>query len=184
MDVCKDTSQDTTINNPRESILAMIMSKTPSLTDEQRKDLEIGVYNWTIEYSNDNRIIKNWKNPRFHKVYLEKARSVLSNLDKNAYINNTRLLQRLEEKEFTPHDIPFMKSEETFPELWKETIDAYMKKYKNAYVQQDLPVTEMFRCSKCGKRKCTFYTMQTRSADEGETVFVNCLNCGKKFKIS
>jgi DNA-directed RNA polymerase subunit M/transcription elongation factor TFIIS len=181
MDVPQDTP---TVNNPREKIVAIIKSKTPSLTEEATNDLEIGIYNWTIEYSNDNRIIKNWKNPRFHKVYLEKARSVLSNLDKDAYINNTRLLQRLEEKEFTPHDIPFMKSEETFPELWKETIDAYMKKYKNAYVQQDLPVTEMFRCSKCGKRKCTFYTMQTRSADEGETVFVNCLNCGKKFKIS
>jgi DNA-directed RNA polymerase subunit M/transcription elongation factor TFIIS len=179
-----DNTQTSMVEDPRTSVVAMIKSKMPSLTDEQVKDLEIGVFNWCIEYSNDKKIIKNWKNPRYYKVYIEKVRSVLSNLDKEAYVSNTRLLQRLQENEFVPHEIPFMKSEETFPELWKETIDAYMKKYKNAYVQQDLPVTEMFRCSKCGKRKCTFYTMQTRSADEGETVFVNCLNCGKKFKIS
>jgi transcription elongation factor S-II len=167
----------------RSSVTMMIKNKT-NVTDEQAKDLEIGIYNWTIDYSDKNKIIKSWKNARFSKIYIEKARSVISNLDKDAYVQNTRLLNRLEEKEFAPHEIPFMKAEETFPELWKETIDAYMKKYKNAYIQQDLPVTEMFRCSKCGKRRCTFYTMQTRSADEGETVFVNCLNCGKKFKIS
>jgi DNA-directed RNA polymerase subunit M/transcription elongation factor TFIIS len=169
--------------NPRNGIITLIQRKT-DLTKEQVKDLEIGIFNWSIEFANTNKIIKNWKNIRFYKIYIEKARSILSNIDKNGYTENTRLLYRLEEKEFSPHEIPFMKAEEVFPERWKDTVDAYMKKFKNAYIRQDVPVTDMFRCSKCGKRQCTFYTMQTRSADEGETVFVSCLNCGKKFKMS
>jgi DNA-directed RNA polymerase subunit M/transcription elongation factor TFIIS len=30
--------------------------------------------------------------------------------------------------------------------------------------------TDQFRCGKCGKRKATYYQMQTRSADEPMTV--------------
>ncbi|GBG27693.1 DNA-directed RNA polymerase subunit [Hondaea fermentalgiana] len=32
-------------------------------------------------------------------------------------------------------------------------------------------------CPKCGHGKATFYTMQLRSVDEGQTVFYDCLKC-------
>ncbi|CAB3397754.1 unnamed protein product [Caenorhabditis bovis] len=35
-------------------------------------------------------------------------------------------------------------------------------------------------CTKCGHNKATYSTMQTRSADEGQTVFYTCLKCKKK----
>ncbi|GAB4818524.1 hypothetical protein N2152v2_005570 [Parachlorella kessleri] len=37
--------------------------------------------------------------------------------------------------------------------------------------------TDAFQCGKCKQRKCTYYQMQTRSADEPMTTFVTCLNC-------
>jgi DNA-directed RNA polymerase subunit M/transcription elongation factor TFIIS len=172
------------MQTPRDNIVQMIKDKVVNISQEQAKDLEIGIYNWTIQFSEKNKIIKNWKNPRFHKLYIEKARSALSNLDKDSYIENNRLIDRLCEKEFFPHDIPFMKPENTFPERWKETIDAYMKKYKNAYEKQDVVVSSLFRCGKCKKKECTYYTQQTRSGDEGETVFVKCMNCGNAWKMS
>ncbi len=39
-----------------------------------------------------------------------------------------------------------------------------------------------FTCSKCKGTKTTHYSMQTRSSDEPMTVFVCCLNCGKRWK--
>ncbi|PAV90855.1 hypothetical protein WR25_04864 [Diploscapter pachys] len=35
-------------------------------------------------------------------------------------------------------------------------------------------------CPKCGHNKATYATMQTRSADEGQTVFYTCLKCKRK----
>lgn len=59
--------------------------------------------------------------------------------------------------------------------------------------------TDAFKCSRCQQRKCTYYQMQTRSADEPMTVslvlafnkrllilqtFVTCTNCGNRWKFS
>ena len=33
------------------------------------------------------------------------------------------------------------------------------------------------RCTKCGHKKMTYQTRQTRSVDEGQTVFYTCVKC-------
>ncbi|CAN0925981.1 Transcription elongation factor TFIIS [Linum grandiflorum] len=43
--------------------------------------------------------------------------------------------------------------------------------------------TDQFRCGRCGQRKCTYYQMQTRSADEPMTTYVTCVNCNKHWKF-
>ena len=43
--------------------------------------------------------------------------------------------------------------------------------------------TDAFRCGACGKRECTYFQMQTRSADEPMTTFVECCNCGKRWRL-
>lgn len=43
--------------------------------------------------------------------------------------------------------------------------------------------TDQFQCGKCKQRKCQYYQMQTRSADEPMTTFVTCTVCGNRWKF-
>ena len=65
---------------------------------------------------------------------------------------------------------------------WKEKIE-----HQKSIEQRQLEgiksmATDQFLCTRCYKRECTYYEMQTRSADEPTTVFITCLNCGKNWK--
>jgi transcription elongation factor S-II len=57
------------------------------------------------------------------------------------------------------------------------------KLFDSAPSQAKQATTDQFQCGKCRQRKCTYYQMQTRSADEPMTTFVSCLNCGNKWKF-
>lgn len=51
-------------------------------------------------------------------------------------------------------------------------------------IQNDLKIggdTE-FVCRKCKSNKTSHYALQTRSSDEPMTVFVNCINCGNRWR--
>ncbi|KAK3014936.1 hypothetical protein RJ639_009952 [Escallonia herrerae] len=43
--------------------------------------------------------------------------------------------------------------------------------------------TNEFKCGRCGKKQCTYYQLQTRSADEPMTTFVTCVNCNNHWKF-
>lgn len=166
----------------RIKIVSLIEEKT-SIGKINAKDFEIGIYNWCIEYAEKHKIIKNWNNSKFSMLYLEKARSTISNIDKTSYIENDRLLIRLEEKEFYPHDIAFMKPQNVFPERWRDTLDMYIKKYEHAYENKVVAMTDMYRCGKCKKRETVYTEIQSRSADESATIHIRCINCGNGWKI-
>ncbi|KAJ2849659.1 transcription elongation factor TFIIS [Coemansia brasiliensis] len=44
-------------------------------------------------------------------------------------------------------------------------------------------VTDQFKCGRCKNRKCTYFQMQTRSADEPMTTFVTCTVCDNHWKF-
>lgn len=39
-------------------------------------------------------------------------------------------------------------------------------------------------CPKCGHGQMEYYTMQLRSADEGQTVFYDCAKCSYKYSVN
>jgi len=43
--------------------------------------------------------------------------------------------------------------------------------------------TDMFTCSKCKHKECTYTQLQTRSSDEPMTTFVYCMHCGNRWKF-
>lgn len=170
------------MSDTRANVRNTIVNK--GLLDETlTKDLEKGIFNWTISYAEKNNITKNWKNPIFKQLYKDKARSVLTNLDQNSYIQNKRLLERVQEKEFMPHEIPFMKADNVFPEVWRQLVETKMKKDEKLGELDLQPMTDQFKCGRCKKRDIVYYEKQTRSADEPSTLFMFCLNCSNSWKM-
>jgi transcription elongation factor S-II len=44
--------------------------------------------------------------------------------------------------------------------------------------------TDAFKCPRCKQRQCTYFQLQTRSADEPMTTFVTCVVCNNRWKVS
>ena len=157
------------------------------LVDEKKckiysKDIEKGIYNSSLTFADNKGIIKRWDNKFFKNIYLAKTRSVYSNLDKNSYIKNNRLISRLQSGEFKPYQLADMEPIRLFPENWKKLLDEKNKRDKLLYETRKEMATDIFKCGRCKKNECTYYQLQTRSADEPMTTFITCLNCGKRWK--
>jgi len=152
------------------------------LSEIEQKDLEIGIFNAALADAEHKKIRKNWENPIFVNVYNIISRRTITNLKPSSYIKNARLLERLRDGEFKPHDIAFMNYGELFPENWQVLMEARMKRETKLLEGNTEGATDQFRCNRCNKRKCTYYEMQTRSADEPMTIFVRCVNCGKQWR--
>jgi DNA-directed RNA polymerase subunit M/transcription elongation factor TFIIS len=69
-------------------------------------------------------------------------------------------------------------------DLWAPVFEkvAYKSLKRQLTVDVENAPDGMFQCHKCRSRKTTFYQMQTRSADEPMTCFVQCLNCQQRWK--
>ena len=115
-------------------------------------------------------------------MYFNKARSLYTNLDKNSYVKNTYLINQIETGMIEIEKIPFMNYQEMFPEHWKRLLDEKYKREKLLYEEKMEAMTDQFKCGRCKSKKCTYYELQTRSADEAMTTFISCLNCGNRWK--
>ena len=75
----------------------------------------------------------------------------------------------------------FIESEEKF-ELSKEWMNKLKNKEDKLRQEQKAKKAVIDEvCPKCGHNKLYYYVQQTRSADEGSTVFYECIKCGYKF---
>ena len=139
-------------------------------------NLEKGVFNYAIKEGTSKKIIKKWDNPYFVQLYLDRLRSIYINL------KNKELLEQLKTGEVTPQTLAFMTHQEMNQTRWKELIEQKIKRDANKYNTNIQASTDMFTCRKCKSKRCTYYELQTRSADEPATIFVTCLDCGKNWK--
>jgi transcription elongation factor S-II len=138
-------------------------------------NLEIGILNWSIKEANNRRVVKKWDNFYFIKIYIDHLKSILFNL-------SDYLITELNNGSILPHQIAFMTAQELKPDKWETLIQAKMTRDKNKYEINLEAATNTFKCRKCKSTKCTYYQMQTRSADEPMTTFVTCLDCGQRWK--
>jgi transcription elongation factor S-II len=157
-------------NNIRDKLNYIINDKNIS------ENLEKGIYNFSIEFSKEKNIIKKWTNNVFVTIYLEKLKIILYNLKNETILNN------LKKKKFKAHELAFMTHQTLRPDIWNSMIEEKKIKDENKFSPKLEASTDDFTCHKCKSKKCSYYQLQTRSADEPMTTFVTCLNCNARWK--
>lgn len=158
-------------NNVREKLMNVI--------DDERicENMEKGIVNYCVNKANEDNIVKKWNNIYFTQIYIDRLRMIMINLK-----NNKHLLEKVTTKTIKAHEIAFMTHQDMKPQRWEKLIDAKKIRNENLYSPRIDANTDDFECRKCKSRKCSYYQLQTRSADEPMTTFVTCIDCGNRWK--
>ena len=166
------------IINPEEFRQKISKKLEKILNDETKiaENLEKGIYNFCIKEAGERNIVKKWDNVHFTQLYLDRLRTVYINIQK------CELKTKILEKKIKAHEIAFMTHQEMAPEKWQQLMDDKKIRDENRYAPKLEASTDNFTCRKCKSKECSYYQLQTRSADEPMTTFVTCIKCGTRWK--
>ena len=163
------------ISNPTQFRQNLRQKLAGLLPEKSATNLEKAIFNYAIQEATKKKIIKKWQNPFFSQLYTDRLRTIYRNLNKET-------LAAIQSGELSPQQFAFMTHQEMNPEHWAELIQQKVKRDASKFNTNIEASTDMYTCKKCRSKRCTYYEMQTRSADEPATIFVTCLDCGKHFR--
>jgi hypothetical protein len=152
-----------------EAILKEMCSRKDLLT------LEMGIFNAAIAEAAVRKIPQSWQTEQFQWVYKMIAKRVASNFQEH-------IVSRWKDGEFSLESLGAWSHFDLNPANWKELKDQQFRREKRILEGNAAMATDRFRCSRCQKKMCTYYELQTRSADEPMTIFITCVNCGKQWR--
>ena len=164
------------IDNP-DLFRSNIKKKLIEIIENEKtvNNLEKGIFNYALKEADQRKIVKKWDNAYFLQIYLDRLRSIMSNLKGD-------VLESIKDRSVKAHIVAFMTHQELCPEKWSALIEAKSKRDKNKFETNIAAATDTFTCRKCRGNQCTYYQMQTRSADEPMTTFVTCILCNARWK--
>ena len=176
MDSVKSTVQ-------RKQIFAVLKGLVGEYcSDQEILQLEFGIYNATLDEAKHRLVPLTWEHETFKWIYKTISKRVASNFQPDSYVGNSHLIQRWKEGEFTLDLLGSWAPYDLKPTHWKDLKDQQFRRDKRILEGNIAMATDRFRCSQCKKKMCTYYELQTRSADEPMTIFISCVNCGKQWK--
>ena len=166
-----------TIKNPTTFRAGVCKQLATYIQNENMcKNLEKGIYNYCIKEATERQIVKKWDNVYFTHLYLDRLRTIFYNL------KNPQLANRIINKEIKAHEVAFMTHQDIMPEKWANLLSDKKIRDENIYAPKLEASTDGFTCRKCKSKECSYYQLQTRSADEPMTTFVTCIKCGTRWK--
>jgi DNA-directed RNA polymerase subunit M/transcription elongation factor TFIIS len=169
------------IDNPQEfrsNICAKLrILLDGGLSEQSVENMEKSIYNYCIKDAGARNIVKKWDNPFFVQLYLDRLRSIYLNIKQSPEFK-----QKLLSKEIKAHEMGCLTHQDMAPAKWQRLIEEKKVRDENKYTPKLEASTDNFTCRKCKSKKCSYYQLQTRSADEPMTTFVTCLDCGSRWK--
>lgn len=143
------------------------------------RNIEKYIYNKAIEIAKDKRIYRSWNNIMFKEIYLSMMIRIYTNIQGDY---NPEFKKKIVNGSISTDTLPDMSVYDIYPEKWVHLLDIKLKRDKIKYEQKAQAMTDQFKCRKCNGRSCSYYEVQTRSADEPMTQFICCLDCGNMWK--
>ena len=120
-----------------------------------------------------------WQCEYFRRRYINKSMGLIFNIGD---VRNKGFIQAIVEKLMPLREIANLKADDIFPELWKPIQEKVWKKEVILGFKPEDYNDGIEQCRKCKSYKTTYYSKQTRSADEPMTNFFTCHNCGKHWR--
>jgi DNA-directed RNA polymerase subunit M/transcription elongation factor TFIIS len=178
----QDTSYETSPDRMRViQAITTLLADLINEEDDTAIKIEAAIFKKAMETATFEEIRKTWNNQAFRDAYLAVARRIVGNLSPSSYIKNKNLWVRFSSGELTIEEIVKQNYYELCPENWQQMVDRQAKREQIQLEGDFSRATDKWMCHGCKQRKCTYYELQTRSADEPMTIFIHCLNCNKRW---
>lgn len=154
------------------------------LSDKDKSTvIEQSIYDYTLKKAIDNRVMNDMNDRHFRRIYANKVMNICLNLDKNSYIKNNELYPSVLNNTIDLKNIAFLRPHELFKKKWDKYLEKKKAEEDFMYSIGKENITDEFKCGRCKKNKTSYYQLQTRSADEPMTTFVQCIHCGNRWKF-
>lgn len=153
-----------------------------TLKEKQVFHLEQVIFDITVQESLKKNVLRSFENQLFQTIYKSSARKIIGNLSQNSYVHNEHLFSKIKKGDLTFDHLRTMNDTDLCPHLYNEMRDRQLQREQSQLEGNKAMATNKFKCNRCEKRECTYYELQTRSADEPMTIFISCLNCGKRWR--
>lgn len=135
------------------------------------EEIEDGIYDFSSQYA------ENQGTPfLIEQIYNDKLEEIICQFENKG----NSLIDDIKKNKIDAKLIAHMKPQELNPEKYEKITK---KKELEEYNKNNKASTDIFKCSKCKKRKCSITEKQVRAGDEPATTFVKCLECGHSWTI-
>ena len=115
--------------------------------------------------------------------YMLKLKYLFEFINPKSILYKKTIIKKLKNKTLSYYDLIHFKPWELCNEEWKTFVDEQNANDKIIMDKTPIFTTTQFTCSKCKNNECKTYSLQTRSADEPTTIFVNCIKCDNTWRM-
>jgi DNA-directed RNA polymerase subunit M/transcription elongation factor TFIIS len=158
-----------TLKHARTTVYEKLLLK--GANTKQSKDIEKSV----LDYTKDQCKLRNideirWSDIRVRRLYIRKANMIFNNID--------NILKKIFQENIECSLVAGLSHYDINPTPWQPIIDRMEKREICSMIADAGEKYEgLLKCEQCGSMNTRYVTVQTRSADEPETVFASCKNC-------